>query len=567
MDRKNIDIYNRNAVSYSEQYDSVPFEQVHDQWLDSVELVSSGNVLDIGSGSGRDAFALAQRGFDVVACEPAEKFLELAERNYPSPNITWLQDSLPSLNVIYNLDIKFDFILLSAVWMHIAPSDRARGFRKLSQLLKPNGKLIITLRHGPSPDERSMFSVSRDELNGFARQQGLIESFAAEAGIDQLKRDEVSWETVIFTLPDDGSGAFPLLRNIVVNDSKSSTYKLGLLRSLIRIAEGHPGAVINRSTDSVELPLGLVAFYWIKLYQPLVEKLNLHQNSNAQRGLGFITDSGWNAINTLGCEDFQIGDLYLNPHESKAIFMALKDAARTIQRMPPKYITLPNSTEQVFEVESKSIKTPKSMLIDQTFLASMGTFVVPAAIWDNLTRHSIWIEPAIIKEWAQLLLSFKANQTQHITLQYCLQGLAWRLPERSTVRVRKRVNELQKDSEVHCCWSNKRLSSKSDFAVDHCFPFARWPNNDLWNLLPSKVAINAKKSDKLPSAGKLLSAKDWISHWWRQAWEENKTEFFTQANLSLPKLHLNNESYEDVFEAMKLQRARLRDIQQLQEWK
>jgi len=118
MDRKNIDIYNRNAVSYSEQYDSVPFEQVHDQWLDSVELVSSGNALDIGSGSGRDAFALAQRGFDVVACEPAEKLLELAERNYPSPNITWLQDSLPSLNVIYNLDIKFDFILLSAVWMH-----------------------------------------------------------------------------------------------------------------------------------------------------------------------------------------------------------------------------------------------------------------------------------------------------------------------------------------------------------------------------------------------------------------------------------------------------------------
>ena len=566
MDSRNIYIYNKNAVSYSEQYNSVPFEQVHGQWLESVKLPDSGHALDIGSGSGRDAFALAQRGFDVVACEPAEKFLEIAKCNYPSPSITWLQDSLPSLDRIYKLDIKFDLILLSAVWMHIAPSDRARSFRKLSQLLKPNGMLIITLRHGSSPDDRSMFPVNLDELNGFARQQGLIESFADSDGTDQLKREEVSWETVIFSLPDDGSGAFPLLRNIVVNDSKSSSYKLGLLRSLIRIAEGHPGAVISRNADSVELPLGLVAFYWIKLYQPLVEKLDLHQNSNAQQGLGFITDNGWRAIHQFGCEDFQVGDLYVVPHKAKAIFIALKDAAQTIQRMPSKYITLPNSKEQVFEVESKRVKTPKTLLIDQAFLASMGTFVVPVAIWDNLTRYSIWIEPAIVNEWARLLLSFKANQSKHITLQYCLQGLAWSPPERSTNRVRKRVNELQKQSDVYCCWSNKRLELNSDFAVDHCFPFARWPNNDLWNLLPSNVAINARKSDKLPSAGKLLSAKEWISHWWQQAWEENETEFFTQANLSLPQLHLSNESYSDVFEAMQLQRARLKDIQQLQEW-
>jgi hypothetical protein len=33
-------------------------------------------------------------------------------------------------------------------------------------------------------------------------------------------------------LPDDGTGALPLLRHIIFNDDKSSTYKLALLRVL-----------------------------------------------------------------------------------------------------------------------------------------------------------------------------------------------------------------------------------------------------------------------------------------------------------------------------------------------
>ena len=37
------------------------------------------------------------------------------------------------------------------------------------------------------------------------------------------------------------SGALPLLRHVILNDAKSSTYKLALLRSLCRIADGSAG--------------------------------------------------------------------------------------------------------------------------------------------------------------------------------------------------------------------------------------------------------------------------------------------------------------------------------------
>jgi len=37
-------------------------------------------------------------------------------------------------------------------------------------------------------------------------------------------------------------------------------------------------------------------------------------------------------------------------------------------------------------------------------------------------------------------------------------------------------------------WSAKTLNRKYD--IDHSMPFARWPNNDLWNLVPSNSQVN-----------------------------------------------------------------------------
>ncbi|MDP5033046.1 bifunctional 2-polyprenyl-6-hydroxyphenol methylase/3-demethylubiquinol 3-O-methyltransferase UbiG [Paraglaciecola sp.] len=257
MSDSNITYYSKQAESLSAQYDNVSFTDVHSDWLS--HLPNKGRVLDVGAGSGRDAAYLANKGLSVVAVEPAEGMRSLARITKPHPNIHWLDDTLPELKKVFALQIKFDLILLSAVWMHIAPSSREKTFRNLSALLKPNGKLVISLRHGECHDERVMYDVSVSEHAQLASKFGLSYELAtAKAETDKLGRKEVSWQTVVLTLPDDGTGAFPLIRNIVVNDNKSSTYKLALLRSLLRIAEGHPGAVMSQSDDCVELPLGFI---------------------------------------------------------------------------------------------------------------------------------------------------------------------------------------------------------------------------------------------------------------------------------------------------------------------
>ena len=70
--------YNQHAERYFNQYQSLTFDQVHGDWLPQLDS-KTGLALDVGAGSGRDAAALAERGWDVVAVEPAAGLRELGQ--------------------------------------------------------------------------------------------------------------------------------------------------------------------------------------------------------------------------------------------------------------------------------------------------------------------------------------------------------------------------------------------------------------------------------------------------------------------------------------------------------
>jgi CRISPR/Cas system Type II protein with McrA/HNH and RuvC-like nuclease domain len=164
--------------------------------------------------------------------------------------------------------------------------------------------------------------------------------------------------------------------------------------------------------------------------------------------------------------------------------------------------------------------------------------------------------------------------------QYKLvQSLNWEKPKRTTTEVRKRFEQLQhslpKNEQIHCVWSDKSL--KQSYDIDHSMPFARWPNNDLWNLLPTDSTVNNQKSDRLPTEKKLKTSKERMQHWWQQAWLDDEQSsafltksqskrFFAEANIALPGLSSNNSSVDDLFEALVMQRGRLKETQQLREW-
>src|SRR5690606_7747655 len=135
------DVYSRDAQRFFEQYQSLRFEAVHHTWLTRLPQ-PPGFALDIGAGSGRDAAALAARGWDVLAVEPADGLRELGEQATQGLSVQWLNDRLPDLSQVRALSYRFQLILVSAVWMHLPPGQRERAFRILTELLAPGGVLI-----------------------------------------------------------------------------------------------------------------------------------------------------------------------------------------------------------------------------------------------------------------------------------------------------------------------------------------------------------------------------------------------------------------------------------------
>lgn len=195
------DFYQHNAKDLAGQYNTLRPEDVHASWKAYWPAPNQAiKALDVGAGSGRDAKWLAEQGAEVYAVEPSEAMRDIGKQTTKTTNsgscVSWLDDSLPGLTTTHQLGLRFDLILISAVWMHIPTSDRERAFRKLSNLLAPNGKLVITLRHGEFSDGRVSHGVSIEELESLAKKFGLLVKHA-EADGDFLKREEVWWETVV----------------------------------------------------------------------------------------------------------------------------------------------------------------------------------------------------------------------------------------------------------------------------------------------------------------------------------------------------------------------------------
>ncbi|MDO8908776.1 MAG: methyltransferase domain-containing protein [Pseudohongiella sp.] len=570
-----MDYYNKNAPQLFRQYESLPVEKVHEPWLKLLPE-QPGLACDIGAGSGRDARWLATQGWDVVAVEPATELRLQGERQNVLPassasikssgSVTWLDDTLPELKKLRALDQRFNLILISAVWMHMPAAQHQRAMRIVSELLAPGGLLVITLRNGPDDHDR-FFPVSADDVIALAQDRALISKYRSRG--DDLQRADIEWDSLVFQLPDDGSGSLPLLRHIIVNDNKAASYKLGLLRVLIRIAEGAPGMVTRRTDDWVEIPFGLVGLYWIKTYLPLVLRHNLVQAPKAdhrnQTGYGWAKPQHFYSLQDQSAYDLRIGASF-NAETSKRLRGAIHDACLNIKNMPAKYITYPGQSRQVFECETRTFRhRDSSWQITKESLQHFGSFRIPAQLWQTMSQYACWLEPAILNEWVKLMQSWRAEYS----LSVYSNVFQWIEADRDTSKVRNRFQQLQNEGKpLHCVWTEKMLGNER-YAIDHCFPWSRWLNNDLWNLMPTTEKANSAKADKLPSAALMHYSKKLIVDWWQQAYLDDNSlqqQFFVEAQSALPLLDDNAKTLEPVFHAMQHQRARLKANQQLAEW-
>ena len=324
--------------------------------------------------------------------------------------------------------------------MHVAANDRSRAFRKLINLLNPGGLIAITLRHGPAEPERAIHPVSLTEIEALVRNHGAFVERSVDAK-DQLGRADVRWTQVAIRLPDDGIGALPLLRHIILNDDKASTYKLALLRTLCRVADGAAGFAHDYDDEFVAVPLGLVALTWIRLFKPLLRFALPQTPSNVgYEGLGFVREA-FKKLTDVSHLDFRVG-MAFSGETAVALHQSLKDAADTIRRMPATYMTYPNGGAILPVERIARPPRPSRVLLDQTYLSSFGHMLVPRHLWRALQRLDAWIEPAVVAEWTRLIKFYASRQGNRADERNIAVAMTWEEPQRDVRAASERAIKL-----------------------------------------------------------------------------------------------------------------------------
>jgi 2-polyprenyl-3-methyl-5-hydroxy-6-metoxy-1,4-benzoquinol methylase len=190
--------YHQNAPTFFERYRSLSTPEVIGEAISAVPAAPS-LVLDIGSGSGRDSEWLASMGHTVISVEPAKALRDLAIIKGQDRRIIHFDATLPGLDGLDQFVGGFDFILCSAVWMHLDEDERPVGASRLFEMLKLGASAIVTFKVAPEDKERLMYEIDPEVAANDFRDMGF--DLRMDENVDLLGRDTTRWFTCILRKP------------------------------------------------------------------------------------------------------------------------------------------------------------------------------------------------------------------------------------------------------------------------------------------------------------------------------------------------------------------------------
>ena len=123
-------------------YDAVtlPISGLRHRVVDFASAGRGSRVLDVGTGTGKQAFAFAKRGYDVVGIDISEDMLEIANRKNNYENVRFQLARATSLPFE---DGSFDVSCVSFALHDMTSAVREKALKEMVRVTKPRGVLVI----------------------------------------------------------------------------------------------------------------------------------------------------------------------------------------------------------------------------------------------------------------------------------------------------------------------------------------------------------------------------------------------------------------------------------------
>jgi SAM-dependent methyltransferase len=126
------------------------------------QALTSGRALDLGTGPGTQAFALAQRGFEVTASDLSAHAVERAQSEGAARGlaIRFVQDDI----LATGLEAGFDLVFDRGCFHVFPPEQRPHYAQTVSSLVKPGGLFFLKCFSDEQPGEQGPYRLSPNDI-------------------------------------------------------------------------------------------------------------------------------------------------------------------------------------------------------------------------------------------------------------------------------------------------------------------------------------------------------------------------------------------------------------------
>lgn len=134
----NLRVFRKLAPFYD--FIATPISNVREQVVNLASAKAGARVLDVATGTGKQAVAFARRGYDVTGIDISDDMLEIARKKNKRPNLKFMHADATALPFEKN---EFDISAVSFALHDMPVTIREKALKEIVRVTKPTGTIVV----------------------------------------------------------------------------------------------------------------------------------------------------------------------------------------------------------------------------------------------------------------------------------------------------------------------------------------------------------------------------------------------------------------------------------------